>query len=980
MRRISIACIVVLATTAAVASGAMLIAPGISRLARPAARTLDGTRTAYLSLPDRAYRAHRALTFLFGMRTVQARKDQSAAGSVEAFAVRDRTTGMASAITVYVDAHSGASRLLVALYSNRDGRPGLRLATGSLARPRHGAWNTIYVSRTPVQAGRRYWFAFMGKGGPLSLRTTPRGHCGAGGSGPAKHTGSSLPVSWTGGGPREACAMSAYVSGTPFGPTFGPIITGTPAGGSPTVSAGPPSNTSPPSSTSAPLVTGIAQQGDLLSASTGIWPGIPLINFSYQWQDCSEGSCANIPGATSSTYLLQSSDVGYTIDVIVTAQTAAGSASATSAQTAIVASQLGLYTLPADRTFGWNPGLSAVGGIPNRTSIYETISPSGGDDTATIQAALNSCPVDGVVQLTAGVFNISGNGLSMENSYCTLRGVGPGPGTLPAGTAPSAGTTTGTYLVKAKGSNYPVAIIGPRWEETASSTVNLTANAVRGTNTATVASASGLAAGDLVVVDEENGNTTVASGSNGVNVNTFTGSGTLNVASTANFNSPGEIEVVTSGGNAVLTCTGTAGGVLFTGCTFTSGQAGTVSTGNAVLDTTVSHWNSQDPENGSGWFEEPNRPLGDVMEIASISGNTLTFTTDFPITYQVAESAHLYQVRNMVKYSGIEDLYVYGGEGGDGGGGIHLFNCAYCWVKHVEDTWQVGSAIEVDDGFRDEIRDSYFHDSQDGLEQGGGSYGIDLSWYTSNTLVENNISIRFNKVDVMRSAGGGNVFGYNYLDDGADNGGSWFETNLNSTHMTTPHYELFEGNEAANFDQDDRWGNSIDITVFRNQLIGQLRDYPNSGPQRAAGVTQWQLSQSFVGNVLGAPGETWAKGYEAISPASGNWGRTMWMVCWQNNDDVPDGGKCLSTLLRDGNYDYFTHEVHWHGIGGTGVNNGLTPPANHTLPASMYLTSKPAFFGSATWPWVDGSSASNPLPGQLPARARYDAGTPNAVQ
>jgi hypothetical protein len=95
---------------------------------------------------------------------------------------------------------------------------------------------------------------------------------------------------------------------------------------------------------------------------------------------------------------------------------------------------------------------------------------------------------------------------------------------------------------------------------------------------------------------------------------------------------------------------------------------------------------------------------------------------------------------------------------------------------------------------------------------------------------------------------------------------------------------------------------------------------------------------------------------------------------------VPDGGKCLSTLLRDGNYDYFTNEVHWHGIGGTGVKNGLTPPANDILPASMYLTSKPAFFGSDPWPWVNGSDATNPLPGQLPARTRYDAGTPNAVQ
>jgi hypothetical protein len=106
----------------------------------------------------------------------------------------------------------------------------------------------------------------------------------------------------------------------------------------------------------------------------------------------------------------------------------------------------------------------------------------------------------------------------------------------------------------------------------------------------------------------------------------------------------------------------------------------------------------------------------------------------------------------------------------------------------------------------------------------------------------------------------------------------------------------------------------------------------------------------------------------------------IWNLCFLVSTNVPDGGKCLSTQLRDGNFDYFTGKVHWHGIGGTGVNNGLTPPANSTLPASMYLTSKPAFFGSNPWPWADGSNAANPLPGQLPARQRYDAGTPNGLQ
>jgi hypothetical protein len=114
-------------------------------------------------------------------------------------------------------------------------------------------------------------------------------------------------------------------------------------------------------------------------------------------------------------------------------------------------------------------------------------------------------------------------------------------------------------------------------------------------------------------------------------------------------------------------------------------------------------------------------------------------------------------------------------------------------------------------------------------------------------------------------------------------------------------------------------------------------------------------------------------GYESDG---GSWADAEWVLCYQAADNVPDGGKCASTVLRDGNFDYLTKLVHWYGTG-IGAAGGLTPPANATLPASLYLSGKPGFFGSSSWPWVDGSSATSPLPGQLPARARYDAGTPN---
>ena len=74
-----------------------------------------------------------------------------------------------------------------------------------------------------------------------------------------------------------------------------------------------------------PTITGTAQQGQTLTTTNGSWSGSPT-SYGYQWQHCSSG-CSNITGATGSTYMLQASDVGYTIDVVVTATNAGGSAS-----------------------------------------------------------------------------------------------------------------------------------------------------------------------------------------------------------------------------------------------------------------------------------------------------------------------------------------------------------------------------------------------------------------------------------------------------------------------------------------------------------------------------------------------------------------------------------------------------------------------------------------------------------------------------
>ena len=93
----------------------------------------------------------------------------------------------------------------------------------------------------------------------------------------------------------------------------------------------------PPANTELPVISGTAEQGDTLTATNGSWSGSP-ISYSYQWLDCdtSGSNCTVIAGATLSSYVLTSGDVGDTIRAVVTASNAGGSGSASSAQSAVV--------------------------------------------------------------------------------------------------------------------------------------------------------------------------------------------------------------------------------------------------------------------------------------------------------------------------------------------------------------------------------------------------------------------------------------------------------------------------------------------------------------------------------------------------------------------------------------------------------------------------------------------------------------------
>jgi hypothetical protein len=106
---------------------------------------------------------------------------------------------------------------------------------------------------------------------------------------------------------------------------------------------------SAPKNTSAPALSGTAKEGSVLTVDKGGWSGTNPITYAYQWQRCDAtgGNCANIAGATNTSYTATSADVANVLRANVTATNPKGSTLATSPETGIIApATTGSHTIP----------------------------------------------------------------------------------------------------------------------------------------------------------------------------------------------------------------------------------------------------------------------------------------------------------------------------------------------------------------------------------------------------------------------------------------------------------------------------------------------------------------------------------------------------------------------------------------------------------------------------------------------------------
>lgn len=161
-----------------------------------------------------------------------------------------------------------------------------------------------------------------------------------------------------------------------------------------------------PVNTVAPAITGTTETGETLSCSDGSWTGTPTIIYTYQWKR--NGS--PIGGATNSSYVLVSGDVGTSVKCTVTATNDIGATNADSNTVTPTA------PLDPDAT-AYLAAVEAAGG-----TINETIT----DATDTLFVALKAASIysklDVFYPMIGGTYNSIRIEAKLQSTYNLTQG------------------------------------------------------------------------------------------------------------------------------------------------------------------------------------------------------------------------------------------------------------------------------------------------------------------------------------------------------------------------------------------------------------------------------------------------------------------------------------------------------------------------------------------------------------------------------
>ncbi|OGE92802.1 MAG: hypothetical protein A3C85_01555, partial [Candidatus Doudnabacteria bacterium RIFCSPHIGHO2_02_FULL_48_21] len=368
-------------------------------------------------------------------------------------------------------------------------------------------------------------------------------------------------------------------------------------------------------------------------------------------------------------------------------------------------------------------------------------------------------------------------------------------------------------------------------------------------------------------------------------------------------------------------------------------------------------------------YSAGDRCIAQIVKVVGKSGNTLTLERPLHFDYEASLTPRVY-TWTMVENAGIENLKVERAEniGNSNSHMIQIFGCAYCWIKGVETYRGRGDHIQISYSYGNEIRDNFINMGHNdyGPNVGytdfgydsGRNYGIHIAWApTSDNLIQNNIVNSTRHGLIIEGPGNGNVIAYNYVLNGIVYNQEEYVTGDASNHGSHPYMNLWEGNAIdGRLSFDYTHGSGSHNTIFRNHITrGPLW---KTGGLWAIDLDKSQLFVNVIGNVLGSSGMSGCV-YELGSS------NTCGMYRLGHSSDggtTVDDSNVKATLLRWGNFDYVSNTVKWD-INERPDHTDVT----HIIPASMYLGSKPSWFGSVSWPAIgpDVLGFATKIPAQL---------------
>lgn len=337
--------------------------------------------------------------------------------------------------------------------------------------------------------------------------------------------------------------------------------------------------------------------------------------------------------------------------------------------------------------------------------------------------------------------------------------------------------------------------------------------------------------------------------------------------------------------------------------------------------------------------------------------------------------------------------------------GVGFTSTYHAWVSGIAAVNMGRLGVHLYQSYGGLVKDSYFYGNPVPFGDHAGVRAVG----GANNLIQNNIChktrICFFTADAEPDQA--DIFAYNFSPVTADGSTPnavlpWVD------HGAGASFHLLEGNVVFDYIEDGDHGNHLSQTSFRNLFPGWMSctnnrcgTNPDGSPQTlvygngngASAIRLFYGSRygNIVGNVLGTPG--WSNVYKSFGLFD-NGSIYVWGSGYGPQPSDPLVG---TTTLLWGNYDVKTGDVRWCGNSsdtgwsttcastsevptGAPTYPNSVPTKGDTggaLPASFYLSSAPAWFGSIPWPPI-GPDVSSGNVGQC-AGALNTAGRFNGV-